>query len=224
MVKVLIITPSLARGGMERQLSYYLNKYDKSLIDIDLAVLKDNIGYDIPKHINVINLRYKRRNLGFYLRLLKLLSDKKYDVINSKVSGVNELVMLFCGVLIKPNLIVEIRSSGKRLYKLYPRMSLLLRILPYKWKIICNNSRAFDEVKSFSPSRNEVILIKNGIDLNSFPMSDFKRERMIAIGFLGSVIPIKNIETILKALPSWRRCINPLIGVIFRKNIAWHSK
>lgn len=205
MVRVLIVIPSLTKGGTERQLHYYLNRYDREKIDIKVTMLNEKISYPIPNDITIINLRYKRRSLGFYYRFFRLLLRNDYDVINSKISGVNEMVMIFCGIMMKPNLIVEIRNSGKRLYKLYRRMSFLLRIFPYKWKIICNNSRAFDEVKSFSPSRNEVILIKNGIDLNSFPMSDFKRERMISIGFLGRVIPIKNIETILKALGILKR-------------------
>ena len=75
-----MIAPSLSKGGMERQLSYFLNNYDRNKIKVTLALLRNNVDYEIPSDIDVVFLKYKKRNTGFYFRLLKLLSNKKYDI------------------------------------------------------------------------------------------------------------------------------------------------
>ena len=53
---MLIIAPSLSRGGMERQLSLFLGHYDRSKLEVTLALFEEAIGYEIPNDVEVINL------------------------------------------------------------------------------------------------------------------------------------------------------------------------
>src|SRR5690606_7218621 len=102
MVNVLIISTTLASGGMQRQLSTFLQYYDRNKFCVTVALLENKIEYEVPKDVQIIDLKRKRkRQFSFYFRLISLLSRRRYAVINSKISGLNELVMLFCGLLRK---------------------------------------------------------------------------------------------------------------------------
>ena len=201
MIKVLIVTPSLRRGGMERQLSYLLKHFDRNKLKITVAVLFDEIEYPVPQDIEVVTLGYKRRSLSFYLRLASLLL-KGFDVLNSRVSGLNELMMVFGILLFRKKLILEVRNSGKRLEGVYRKMTGLSRFVLFKWTVVANNKRALNELEGILPKRFELVHIPNGVDTGHFsPWSASPlRKASNEIGFLGRVIPRKKLDTIVRAL------------------------
>ena len=94
MQDILIISPTLGKGGIERQLIEFLYAYDRNKFNITLALFRRKIEYELPADINPIILNKKGIiDVSFLFRLYKLLS-KNWDVINSKISGVNEYILL----------------------------------------------------------------------------------------------------------------------------------
>lgn len=200
MPTVLFVAPTLTRGGMERQLSYLLKGINKEQFTIKLALLKPKVYYEIPQNIEVVYLDYKPRNLPFYLRLAKLIISHRKDLIVSRISGTNEMMMLVCGLLFINKLILEIRNSGRELYPNYMRMKRYFNIFPYKWQVVCNNIKAVEEVNGFVPNRIEVNYIRNGLDTDRFFPLKRSSNEICSIGYAGRVIRRKNVETIIKAL------------------------
>ena len=199
---VLIISPSLSKGGMERQLSIFLNHYDRSQLQVTVALLKANIAYEIPHDIKIINLHRKfARNPLFYWRLWKELNKSKYQLINSKISGVNELVLLFCGILNKSNVIVEVRNTKDRLLSNYRRMHLLFKTFGKDWWVICNSKLAQQEVKETLPPKSNVWFVGNGIDTDYFINHPRTSRGEFTIVFVGRITPQKNIELLIRSLP-----------------------
>jgi N-acetylgalactosamine-N,N'-diacetylbacillosaminyl-diphospho-undecaprenol 4-alpha-N-acetylgalactosaminyltransferase len=201
---ILIISPALSKGGMERQLSIFLQHFDRKKYDITLVLLRERIEYVIPSDVEIINLNKKGKiDLKFYWRLFKLLKLHKWDTIHSKISGLNEQIMFFCGILIKNNLITEVRSSGKRLYSNYRLMNKLYKLFQKQksWKIITNSIKAQNEIKSFLGQNILVNTIYNAIDTDKFKQIDIKKDDdKFFIGFVGRIEPVKNIEIVIEAL------------------------
>jgi len=201
---ILIISPALSKGGMERQLSILLYNFDRSKFCITLALLRNKIEYDIPNDIEVINLNKNGKiDLLFYLKFFKLLQDKKWDIIHSKISGLNEQVMFFCGILNKKNLIVEIRSSGERLYKNYKQMNFLFKLFKKidKWNVITNSKKAKDELIQFIKKQNKIKIVFNAINTTKFKKINLKNNSdKFIIGFIGRIQSVKNIEILIKTL------------------------
>jgi len=203
MIHVLIIAPTLSKGGMERQLSIFLEKYDRKRIKATLALLKDNIQYEIPQDVEVIIFNKNHKlDFPFYYRLIRLLLNKKYHVINSKISGINELLMALCGLLRKKNLVVEIRSAGAHVLPYYKKMSKIYKIYKINWPIICNSQKAVEEMHNYVPSGVSINLVRNGINIKKFTktISWDTNTNKTMIGFTGSVRPVKNIKILLRAV------------------------
>jgi glycosyltransferase involved in cell wall biosynthesis len=200
MKKVLMIAPALEKGGMERQLSLFLKSFDRSSLKVTLALFRNNIAYEIPNDIEVIDLKKKGKiDFAFLIRLMKLFKNKKYDLINSKISGVNEYLMLYSRFIKLPPVVMEIRNSGEYQKPYYRKMKWLSTNSNKSWKIICNSSKALDEVKAQFPEKN-VIWIKNGIDSNLFQNYGKSKKKLFKIAFVGRIDPDKNIETLLKGI------------------------
>lgn len=203
MVRVLIIAPTLTKGGMERQLSIFLEKYDRTQLKATLAILKDNVQYNIPEDVPLIifNKKYKLDFL-FYYRLISLLLSNKYDVINSKLSGMNEMLMMLCGVLRKKNLVIEIRSAGEHVLPFYKKMSKLYNTFKINWTIICNSNKAISELHEYVPASVPVRLVRNGINIDKFKqIPELKTSnKRIVLGFTGSIRPVKNIRLLIEAV------------------------
>ncbi|WPP53325.1 glycosyltransferase family 4 protein [Catalinimonas niigatensis] len=201
-IHVLIISPALAKGGMERQLSIFLKNYDRNRIKVTLALLENNIKYDLPDDIEVIQLN--RRFSGdplFYIHLIRHLLKRDYDLINSKISGVNELIFLFCGLLGKEHVIAEVRNTGVALKKYHQRMASLLKIFRKDWWVVCNSKLAKAEVSQILPPDTRVFFIGNGIDTHSFYKLPAKQEATsFKIGYAGRITKQKNLETLIHAV------------------------
>lgn len=207
MVHVLIISPSLGKGGMERQLSLFLKYFDRKRLRVTLAVLEPRIMYELPPDVEVVNLNRKfARDPFFYFRLFRLLRNPAFDVINSKISGINELVMLFCGILQKEHLIVEIQSSGNRLRKHHQRMAGLLKFFKKDWWVICNSRLAQRELQDILSEGTGVFYNGNGIETQKF-LNDhsIKESRPYKIGYVGRIFELKNLEVLIRAVHELRK-------------------
>jgi len=190
------------KGGMERQLSLFLERHDHSQFEITLAVLKKHIAYAIPDEVKFIDLqkRYKL-DIKFYYRLIRLIL--KHDVINSKISGINEILMILCGILNKKELIVEVRNTGTKVLPHFKKMSVIYRVFKRRWLVVCNSKKAMNEVKQFIPEYVPVTYVGNGIDTKKFTRRKEllqKKGDQIIIGFVGSFKPAKNLEYLFKVI------------------------
>ncbi|TAF65983.1 MAG: glycosyltransferase [Cytophagales bacterium] len=200
MKHILIIIPTLSGGGAERQLSLFLQHFDRTKIKITLALYQHEILYSIPEDIIVINLNRKSKyDLFFFFRLIKLINQKKYHIINSKLSGVNEHVMLIAGFLRKKNVILEIRSSIENKTINIQKTLKIYRFFKQPWQFICNTKKATDALKKILPNA-PIEFIGNGIDTQKFAPITLSMNPQFTIGYIGRIDRDKNIETLLKAL------------------------
>lgn len=201
MIRVLVIAPTLTKGGMERQLSIFLERYDRNQLEVTLALLKDNIYYKIPEDVQVVIFhKHYKLDFVFYLRLIRMLLWGNYHVINSKISGMNEMLMLLCGLLRKKNLVIEIRNTGKKVQPYYRKMHKLYKFFKIPWPVICNSDKAAKEVKSVISPHVPVRVVKNGIDTKRFRKIEITRDQHepLIMGFVGSFKSQKNIELLIQ--------------------------
>src|SRR5947207_2772505 len=126
MLSILIVSPSLTLAGMEGQLINLLRHMNPDEYEIELALFRDLPGplrTLIPDFVKVTDLRKRGKcDLLFYVRLFSLIRSTPKMVIDSKISGVNEILMLFCGCLKRDGLLLEIQSTRTYLAPYYRLM------------------------------------------------------------------------------------------------------
>lgn len=202
--EILIISPGLMRGGMERQLYEFLKRYDRTRFRVSLALFKNLVEYDLPKDIRLINLNKKGKlDFIFLVKFFLLISKSKWDIINAKISGVNEYVLILSGFLRKKNIIVEIRNTKFGKNNIYKQIGCILSLFQLSdVKIICNSYKAEEEIKD---SLNVTpLVICNGIDTEVFRNFDKERSNNqnsnYLIGYVGRIAEHKNIEILILAV------------------------
>lgn len=201
--KILIIAPNLTKGGTERQLSLFLEHFDRKAFAVTLALFTDKIEYPIPIDVERINLDKRRRiDLFFLQRLYKLIKNGEFHIINSKISGVNEYTLFLCGLLNIKSVVLEVRSSGMRMFKYYKRMKLIHFLFKNSFTVICNSKKALIELEKYLLSpKISIKVVPNGIDTHKFFIQDRSENKVsFTIGFVGRIEKIKNIETLIKAI------------------------
>lgn len=206
MKRVLMIAYTMNKGGMERQLATFLHNFDRNKIQVTLALFKNEIQYSLPADVRIINLRKGRRfNLFFAFRLARLILSRQYDVIDCKLSTISDNIMLLCALMFKDNLIIEIRTSGIHLIPFYRRLKLLYSLFRQRWKIICNSKRACRDARSYFPAAINVEYIGNGIDTNFFRKVEAEDNDDFIIGYVGRILPLKNLETLITAFSYFQK-------------------
>ncbi len=206
MKKILFISSSLVRGGLERQLVYFLEGYDRSLFSVSLLLLHDKIEYEIPADVELIVLpRHTKRVRSF---LFWTIFKYRKAIICSR--AYSRHIMMFCGVLRHSKLIIEIRGSGSHLGWYYNLVRKYLRLFKLKWQLVCNSRGAYLDLQKLISPRNTLHFVKNGIDLEKFPFmpTEKRRKGAYAIGFLGRIDRIKNIELLIAACGILKKELN----------------
>jgi len=185
---------------MENQLSLLLHNISADLFRIDLALFRPIIRYPIPATVNIINLKKKHTiDILFIIRLFRLVASSKYDVIISKISGVNTYILLVCWLLRKKNCIVEIRNSGDRQLPAYRVMKLFARFFRFQFTLVTNSKKAAVEARNHLPATIAIFTITNGVDISRFKPRPVRKESF-HIGYAGRIIPHKNIQLIISAI------------------------
>ena len=201
--KILIIVPGLGRGGMETQLVAFLRNFNRNNFEITVALFRSKISHVLPGDIRIVHLNKKFKiDILFIYRLFKLIISKKWDKVNSKISGVNEYLLMIYGFLRKENLIIEIRNSGERKKNLYMNLIFIAKLMNFKkFRVICNSQKAKMELLELE--RFNTSVINNGINTKRFRPEIIRNEindGIIHIGFVGRVVKGKNIETLILAI------------------------
>lgn len=206
MKRVLKIAYTMNKGGMERQLATFLHHFDRNKLQVTLALFKNEIQYPLPEDVRIIDLKKGRRfSLFFASRLARLIANRKYDVIDCKLSTISDNIMLLCAVMFKSNLVIEIRTSGIHLIPFYKKLKLLYSLFRQRWKIICNSKRACRDAKSYIPAAINVEYIGNGIDTNFFRKVEAENNDDFIIGYVGRILPLKNLETLITAFSYFQK-------------------
>jgi glycosyltransferase involved in cell wall biosynthesis len=204
MISILMIAPSLAKAGMEVQLVTLLRHLDPQKFRVELAVFRDipsSLKDQVPSNVRIIDLKKRGRvDVAFLRRLYCLIRDTRCDLIHGKISGVNELLMFFCGWLRRDRVLFDIRST-KTLAPYYFAMRWGFRLFRgRRWMVLSNNNRAIGELRRYLPSSVPIRFVGNGLDAASFPFhGEGRGGELFRIGFVGRVIPLKNLETLLRA-------------------------
>ena len=224
MKNVLMIAATMRKGGMERQLATFLQHFERDKLQITLALFNKEIEYHIPEDVRVLDLSKKKRpDFLFASRLVRLLADNTYDVIDIKLSSISFNIMVVCGFLGKTNLIIEIRSAGAYLFPFYKKMAFLTRIFKRKWTVICNSKRACKDVKTILSDKTNVKFIGNGIDTTKFVKTAQQRDDIFTIGYVGRIMPEKNLETLIKAAAILNSSKKTNIKLIFVGTVVDHE-
>ncbi|HIC87762.1 MAG TPA: hypothetical protein EYP03_06135 [Aquificae bacterium] len=93
--KILVFIPSLAGGGSERFIVYFVNNLDREKFDIKLALIKKEGPYldELKKDIPVIDLNSKRARYALF-KIIKLIKDEKPDLVFSTLGYLNILLAM----------------------------------------------------------------------------------------------------------------------------------
>jgi len=227
--KILLVVANLGKGGMERQLTLLLSAGVDPSLSFDIALFRNKIEYPVPSNIKLIQLNKKNKiDIPFLFRLFKLLCDSSYDIIHSKIPGVNEYIIVLSSLLRKKNFIIEFRSSGSWEYLNYKKAAILLRIFGLKHcRIVCNSEKALREMEKEFKSFHlfpKAICIKNGIDLDRFS----KKTKTLnpdefLIGFVGRIDPQKNLFCLIEAFALFKKDLISHSQVIPRLQIFGHA-
>lgn len=215
MKNVLMIAYTLNRAGMERQLVNYLYKYDRSKLKVTIALFKKEIGYVLPPDVGIIDLKKdKRFSVTFFIRLIKELRSKKYEVVNCKLSTLSMYIMLIKGLFFESNLIIEVRSE-KDVTSFIKKVNFFHFIFRQKWMLIFNSNKALSIASEKIRTGIELKYIPNGVDTEKFCRKDTKEnDGFFVLGYAGRITPLKNLELLIKAFakflhyhPATKLCI-----------------
>ena len=80
-------------------------------------------------------------------------------------------------------------------------MRLLFKIFRRDWWVVCNSKVAQQEVREMLSPHNSIHFIGNGIDTNHFKKRYDLRDEEAIITYVGRIVPQKNIELLIHALP-----------------------
>ncbi len=195
-----MIAPTMRRGGMERQLATFLHAYDRKRLQVTLALFNKDIHYPLPPDVSIIDLNKGRRpDILFAVRLAKLVLSYKYDIINIKISTISIYILLICGFSKKANVVVEIRTSGDHLSPFYKAINRLYKVFKLKWTLVLNSRKEYERAGGFILPL-QVVFIPNGINTNKFSKRSNKKDALFMIGYVGRILPLKNLETLIKAI------------------------
>lgn len=195
-----MIAHSMSKGGMERQLATFLHNFDRNKLDITLALFKNQIEYDLPPDVKIVDLKKGRRFSPFFaFRLGRLITSRQYNVINCKLSTISHYIMLLCALLFKSNLIIEVRTSGRHLQPFFKTFKLFYSLSRQKWELICNSKRACLHAEQYLSPAAHIEYIGNGINTELFKKQEIGSKQCFSIGYVGRILPLKNIETLINA-------------------------
>jgi len=210
--KILILNPTMEKGGIETQLAVLLNNLNFQKFEVTLALFHNHINYKLPEDVKIIDLKATRLlNPIFLLKIFKLFS-KEWDIINSKSKYTNILCLITAMFLKNKTFILEIQTSGKQIFSHYKFIKCFSYFIQKNFVIAANSKTAILEMKRIIGKNLNYKLIYNGIDIEKFEQKKLKNE-LLKIGYIGRIAPVKKIETIVEA-------VNYLISKKFIDNLS----
>jgi glycosyltransferase involved in cell wall biosynthesis len=218
-LRILLLTRSLNIGGAERQLVNLAKKLHDRGHEVAVATFYGNGVLEKElrdANVPVINLRKSGRwdVLAFFIRLIRLVSKSKPDVIYGFLGTANVLTALIKPFVSKSiKMIWSVRASNMQLNH-YDRLALFSYRLEcwlsqFAHVIISNSAAGRDHAAKNGFPLSKILVIPNGIDTNVFKADPIARrrarqewgiaehEKLIAI--VARLDPMKDVPCFLRA-------------------------
>ena len=140
--KVLLIVGNFSSGGIERVLTYLLQKIDKHRFDVDLAVnFLDTKSIFLPllkqNNITIVTYGSSPNTRTLYMniwKVAKLMANKKYDIVHSHLAFFNAIIMLL-GYFFQIKKRISHCHTSERLSFNYKTFRYFTK-LPLRWIIL----------------------------------------------------------------------------------------
>jgi glycosyltransferase involved in cell wall biosynthesis len=201
--RILYVVGSLGRGGAERQLFYLISEMDRSrcrpaVMTVDgsetdayVPALRE-LGVPVAFAPAGVGKAGKFRAVTQFARQLGV------EIIHSYSFYCNALAGL-AAKLNGARSIGSIRSEFTLQQQISPRWWRLNVAYP-RWQI-WNSQTALDQVKELGGGRvrPEIVVVRNGLDLNALPTTPLPSGDVPIIAAVGSLLPIKRWDRLLAA-------------------------
>ncbi|MDA7818284.1 glycosyltransferase [Sulfurimonas sp.] len=217
---ILILIPTMQKGGAERVVSLLLQKYSENInLNIQLMLLEDGIDYALPQSIRPIILSKTKKSgirklieLPFVSwQLSKYIKENNIDVVVSFLYRSNYVNILAKFFGAKHRTVINIRSTTSRYLNegLLGKVNLfLIRNLFNKSDLIISNSSGVDEdLKSLMSITTNTKVIYNPVNLEYINSNKnicedvefkFKSDKRYIIS-VGRLIPLKRNKDLIDA-------------------------
>jgi glycosyltransferase involved in cell wall biosynthesis len=222
--KVLFLIPSLVGGGAERTLINILKNIDYLLFDVHLVIVDNNGIYcrQVPKQVKVLPLfsntklvrvlSYIQKKMGFnnfvVNRFLNQI-DSSYDTAISFLdSNFTDLLFNIPNVNKTITWVHSSYKTNKNFYKFYKNESYRKQLIAHRYAkldaIVFVSHDAKTEFEEIFGSFKNMSVIYNFMDeknihlkANSFEIQ--KKENIVKFISVGSLFPVKNYGSLIKA-------------------------
>ena len=217
-LKIAFLARSLNYGGAERQLATLTVGLHECGHEVTVVVfygggpIEAEIGAaGVPVH--ALNKRSRWHAIGFFIDLVRQLRRLRPDVVHSYLTVPNVIAAIAKPFLFNHRLVFGVRASSFDLdqYDWLTKFSATLeRRLSFAADRIIANSRAgFEHYLSLGWPGNRMVVIPNGIDVDTFASDREARSRIRAewrvgddqplIGLVGRLDVLKDHPTFLRA-------------------------
>jgi len=197
MKKILFVTPSLAGGGMEKQLKMLLDGINRQYCCQVISYIKnrDNIKLDKIKLIRI----YKKNKIDFvfFLKIFVYIMKQKPDVLFSTINGSNKYCQIIGNLLCIP-VICSIRSTNEITY--YRKLGRIHKWFPVTY-LICNCEKAKRQIlENTTINEKQIKVIYNAIRFKYVNVITRKKETKLKLAYIGRIVKEKNLLDVIKAL------------------------
>lgn len=215
-MKILFLCRSLEVGGAERQLALLASGLAARGHDVAVATFYADgaLESDLDDRVRLLRLNKRGRYefLGFLLRLLRVLSDEKPDVLQSYLGFPNVLTLL-APLATRSRIVLGVRASNMDHchYDRWRKITEKLEIIA-GWRshlVIANSEAGARHAVGLGFPADRFAVVWNGIDTERFRPDGALRERQreawgldrhsLAVGLVGRIDPMKDHANFLAA-------------------------